>query len=768
MRKFLVWALIGARIFFPVSACAATSDETVLAISINGEQVSIGSVVLRERDDTYALAIEDVREWRLRLPVHTPEQYQGHAYIPLRSIPAISVHLDAKLRRLELRIPVKYLQMTRINELQPAVIVPERGSGAFLNYDVREQTFGGQPVLLNGVFDAAATLGNGILDTSYIGNAGNEVTGLRRISSSWQQDDIARHTTLRLGDAASNAGALVVGEPFFGVQFVSNFSTAPGMLRSPRPSVSGATDTPASADVYVDGRLVVREDLPGGPFQIENIPAAGDAGNVQVVIKDASGHEQVISTPYYESGTLLKSGLTTFSWGAGFEGINDGSGGKQYGAPLAEFFEQHGFNDHFTGEFDGMATRDGRALSSGGAWLIPRVGSIDLALSAASGTGVGGSRFDYEYLSRRLRFGFGVSSLQQSNTSILTPGISAPLSITRQAQLHLSYQTSARSSVSLTISDQNQNTMQDASITSNASRTLQAGYSAAMGKAHLNFTLLKSTGSIATNAFTLSVFAPLGIRQRATVTAGAQDGRDVSTIVIAADPVFNSEHDEPGYMLTLGPSDAALQLTDWTKAADFQGGFSRIDDIDASQFEVSGSIASVDHHFFTSRSILQSYGVAEVPDHPHVRVYSDGQYVGSTDKDGDVLLPNLQAYQNNVVSLESKDFPVTANVASFQKNTVPYYRSPVTVRFPVHSDGGVVVHVKLADGSYLPAGSTLSADGFSWPVLDQGSAYLEGVHPGPLTLTGEGEDTHCHASLVIPKNLSDIPDIGAVVCSASD
>lgn len=768
MRKLSAWGAIALLLSSPLPAAAASSEETVLAVALNGEQVSIGSVMLHESDDTYALAVEDAQLWRLLLPTQIREQYKGNSYIPLRALPAISVHFNEQLQRLELRIPAKYFLTTKIDEMQPSNIpAPERGKGAFLNYDLHGQTISGTPALVNGVFDADTTLGEGVLDTSYVGNVGQNLTSLRRIASSWQEDDLARQTTLRLGDASSNSGALIVGQPFFGVQLLRNFFATPGMTLNPRPSVAGSTDTPSTADVYVDGRLVVRQDLPSGPFQIENIPTSGDAGNVQVIVKNAAGQEQVISTPYYGPATMLKSGLTTFSWGAGLESRLNSSGSQQYGGPITEFFDQHGFSDRFTGELDGTLARDGHALSGGGVWLVPRVGTLDLALSSASGTGIGGGRFDYEYLSHGLRFGFGASTLQQNTTLILTPGISTPSSITRQEQAHLSYPTSTHSSLSLTLSDQTQNTTQNGILTNSPSRTLQGGYSTALGKTQLNCLLFRTSGSVATTAFTVSAMIPLDFRHRAIVTTGAQSGQsgqNQSNIMLTADPVLTGDHHELGYSATLGPNEAVLQLTDWTKSMDLQGGFSSINGIDESQLDARGSLSLLDHHLFASRSILQSYGLAEVPDHPNVRVYSDGQYVGATDAHGEVLLPNLQAYQNNRISLETKDFPVTANLEASTLDAVPYYRSPVIVRFPVREDGGVVVHLKLPNGEYLPAGATLSEGAFSWPVLDQGSAYLDGVHPGSLTLAAEAGETSCRATIIIPKNVTEIPDIGTATC----
>jgi hypothetical protein len=41
---------------------------------------------------------------------------------------------------------------------------------------------------------------------------------------------------------------------------------------------------------------------------------------------------------------------------------------------------------------------------------------------------------------------------------------------------------------------------------------------------------------------------------------------------------------------------------------------------------------------------------------------------------------------------------------------------------------------------------------------------LEGVHPGSLTLSAEAGETQCLVSVTIPKNVTDIPDIGETVC----
>jgi outer membrane usher protein len=640
-------------------------------------------------------------------------------------------------------------------------VTPVRKSGAFLDYDLRTQGAAAQPLFGSGVFDLGANAGRGVLETSFLGGMGSESGGLRRVSTSWQEDDIARRVSLRLGDAGKSGGALVSGEPFFGLQLLSNFSVAPGMTLTSRPSFAGAADRPGEADVYVDGRLVVREDLPIGPFQIDDIPAAGDVGTMQVIVKDASGREQVLSAPYFGSPSLLRPGITQFALGAGVATTQNATGAPEYEHAVFEGFDQHGFTSRFTGELDAQYLRGASALSGGGLWLLPRVGTFDLALSAGSGSQAGGVRFDYEYLGRGLRFGYEMSSLQQNlqNAGILvTSGVEAPPTLTRTSQVHMSFPLSSTSSLAFSVSNQNAGP-------ASAVRLLNASFGRSFGRSQLNLSFFRTGGTLTSTAVTLNLLVPLDGRRRVSQTLSTQSGAaPAESVTLSADPQLDAAHDTLGYTLTLGNGDDAAQFAYANTEVDANLGFSRAAGQDAAQFEARGSVAEIDHRLFLSRDIAQSYGMAEVPGYPHVHVYANSQFAGVTDARGAVLLPNLQAYQKNVITVEGKDSPVTANVEAFSRTAVPYYRSPVTVRFPVRGNGGALVHVKMSDGTYLPAGATLHGSDHAWIVADQGEAYLDGVEPGPLRLKAEADDLRCEVSLLIPKDVANIPDLGDAVC----
>jgi outer membrane usher protein len=563
---------------------------------------------------------------------------------------------------------------------------------------------------------------------------------------------------LRIGDAAGDPGALIPEPPLLGVQLLSNFSTAPGVVLSQRPSVSGALDSPATANVYVDGRLVLQQNLPTGPFSIDNVPVVGDVGHLQVITKDASGHEQVItSSSYYGSSSLLRKGIGEFSLGAGLEGVPTGFG-MTYAGPIAQAFEKRGLTDRFTGEFNAQLAQSGSSVSAGGLWLVPGVGTLDAALTAGAAAG---KRLDYEYTSAHgFGFGIGESSLLQETPILLSPGLAgllAPLSISRSSQMHVTVPTSSRGALSFSVANQ--------SAAGTQTRTLMANYLASLPhRMQLQLSLFKTSGSLSLTSATAQLSIPLDARRQATLMAGQQGGSNIADLTYTSQAVFDGAKSEPGYSLTMGSSDLAAQLSYTRRAMDFNAGFSKVSGVDYYQLEAQGSLASLDRHLLASRSIEQAYGVAIVPGYPNVRVYANGRFEGRTNARGEVLLPDLQAYQRNVVSLEAKDVPVTANIDSLSETVVPYYHTPVTVRFPVRGDGGVLIHVRMLGGSFLPSGAVLSAGNASWTVADEGEAYLDGVMEGPLHMEASGGDIHCTVFITVPKDKSSIPDLGEFVC----
>ena len=127
-----------------------------------------------------------------------------------------------------------------------------------------------------------------------------------RLDTTWSRDMPERLATLQIGDAITQAGSWGHAVRFAGVKFGTNFLTQPTLITTPLLTASGSAVVPSTVDVFVNGRQVASEAVPPGPFTLDRLPAITGAGEMQVVVTDALGRQQVLTQPYYSGNRLLR------------------------------------------------------------------------------------------------------------------------------------------------------------------------------------------------------------------------------------------------------------------------------------------------------------------------------------------------------------------------------------------------------------------------------------------------------------------------------
>lgn len=109
---------------------------------------------------------------------------------------------------------------------------------------------------------------------------------------------------------------------------------------------------------------------------------------------------------------------------------------------------------------------------------------------------------------------------------------------------------------------------------------------------------------------------------------------------------------------------------------------------------------------------MVSTNVAGVP------IKVQNTYVGTTDSAGKIFIPNLLAYQNNLVAIDSAMLPANQRVIASRQTVVPYEKAGSKVAFDVQTIKAWTVTLKKADGSIMPMGaSVLSAAGLPLTVV---------------------------------------------------
>ncbi|MBV8368917.1 MAG: fimbrial biogenesis outer membrane usher protein [Candidatus Eremiobacteraeota bacterium] len=749
---FVLAACVGQRV-----AAAPEFEQRVFAVVINGEPVSSGSVVLQAGDGSILVAGDDLKRWRVKLDARVPRTaLDGRAYFSLRDFPGVTARVDESRQILDLRVPAGLFEPTTLGFGRPGERRFDRSPGAFMNYWFSDTHFAGT-AFEQGIFELGASGARGGVLTSTVGwRPSSFGAGWQRLNTTWERDFAEARKTLRIGDGISSPGRLGGTVSFGGIQVASDFAVDQEFQVSPALAIRGVTPSSSLVDVLVNNVPAVNaQPVPAGPFLLNTPPLGIDGqGQVRVIVRDALGAEHVVVEPFYQSRYLLRPGVDEYSYEAGFM-RGAGSALSSYGKPMASGTLRHGVTDNFTAEGHLEAT-SGLALGELTADVtFPRFGLVSAGLATSftpAGTGLR-ALLGYEF---RAFNGMALAAnVTAASPQFKTIGFDARASgVTEQFAVTLPVRTLAASFGFLATHPTQGPAVSYATV----------GLSGRLGSGTLNLSTTQGlSGTPAAYFFTY--ITHIGRNTLSTRTSNSAGiGRTSMDYATALPPSG------------LG-SAVDLSLNRDSGGQPFVGGsylleaaplhFDTFIDRDLVLSNLRGAFALVGGKAFATRDIPTSYGLAIVPGYPNVRVYVNGLEAGRTDKDGKVALPFLVPYAVNRISLDQRDLPISANIDHFEETLVPYFRSAAIVRFATGRAGGVIVRLRLADGSALPAGSlVMSRDGSqTYPVGDDGLTYLSAVAEGTSAYKAVvGGDGKCEFTVDVPHDASAIPDLGSVVC----
>lgn len=147
------------------------------------------------------------------------------------------------------------------------------------------------------------------------------------------------------------------------------------------------------------------------------------------------------------------------------------------------------------------------------------------------------------------------------------------------------------------------------------------------------------------------------------------------------------------------------------------------------RFSTAGGIGMIDGDAFASRPLTQSFASVKVGDYPNVRVYADNQLIGRTGENGRLIVPRLRPFDRNKLRIDLADLPLDAEVSADETTVRPYNRHGVEVNFAVKPARAAIIRLLLADGTPLPAGSSvrLASQPTEFISAPGGEVYLTGL-----------------------------------------
>jgi outer membrane usher protein len=759
LALLLLWVLAASD---SVASAARVFQEKLLQVDVNQQQLNETVLMLEGESGELYMASRDLQRWRLLVPANGDAvDYQQEKYYPLCLLTSVSQDYDQAAQTLKIVFsPEAFTPTTRTSQVAILPLPVKPVPGGFLNYEVfagdspESKQRSGQFEL--GYFNA---WGVGVASV-FVDQLASHPKPMR-LDTTWSRDFPERLQTLRLGDTISAPGGWGRTVRFGGIQFGSNFSTQPGFTTFTPQSAAGMAVLPSTVDVFIDNALVSRQNVPPGPFSIGNLPVVTGSGQVQLVVRDLFGREQLVNQAFYASQVLLRKGLSSFSVEIGRIRENFGVSSADYGSWLATGTWRMGVTDRLTGEVHGEALAGQTTWGLGADYLVPQLGTLSSYL-ARSQSQVGAGSLALIGIDRMTSsWSFGART-QRTSRGFVQLGLSEPAAMpTRVSSANLSYVMGRRGTLGVAYVSEKSHQTDDVQIAS-VSYGVGVGQAATLSVAVLaNLSGEKDLRLFAMLSIPLSASLSLGASAQASRSSSGNGRGDFSATVQRNLP----SGDGYGYRLQSrnGGTEASLSLQNrlgtYTLDAAQNVGVTSI------QLSATGGIAVLGGDIFMSRRIDQSFAVARVPGYADVRVLADNQAAGRTDAKGNALIPRLRAYDSNVISIDQRDLPMDAEIGALSVRAVPYFRSGVDVRFPIKRTQGATLTVLLEDGHPLPTGAVVRVIGQATDALlgSDGQVYVVNLE-SDNRVRAAWQGKHCEFDVAFAPGADPLPDLGNFTC----
>ncbi len=127
--------------------------------------------------------------------------------------------------------------------------------------------------------------------------------------------------------------------------------------------------------------------------------------------------------------------------------------------------------------------------------------------------------------------------------------------------------------------------------------------------------------------------------------------------------------------------------------------------------DLRGALAYADGGWHPSRQILDGFALVRVPGLADSPVLVNGVPVGRTGPDGDFVVTPLFAYSGSRISIGTDELPLELSVEPTEQRLAAGPRAGAVARFRVLREEGMLLVVRLPDGSPLAAGASIRPEG---------------------------------------------------------
>lgn len=761
-------------LFWLLATPALARQELVVDLYLNTQHKGQYFGFLDDNGREFLLSEEDLNELGLtngrnRILI------DSCAYIPLSSLqPKVNWDFREKEIALYLTAVPELFGKTRI-DLQrsaPDDLVMLNGNSAFLNYSLNlqaDEEWGYENLSLP--FEIGVRWLDLLFFTNwtYLDTDGQDE--LTRSFSYAIKDDTRHLRRYTFGDFNAYSGELGGGSAMAGIRLTKNFGLDPYFIRSPGVDLQLQLQTPADVEIWRNGSLIETRQLGPGEFEFLNLPTETGAGEAEVIIRDAFGRERRISQRFYYSATQLKEGLHEYNYGLGVQRENLGSENFSYNKPALTFQHRYGFSRRFTAGIRGELAEK---LYNGGVSAVyssPRWGAFSLtgALSENDAWSGHAAAFGYSFSTQKRFSGnlsYRLKSKRYSNLSLDTEDDRARSELLATASLSLHPYGSLRCSYSRI----------DNYVGDDSERVTLSYNKQLTRKLNMNLSATKNYAASDDQEIFLSLNYRFGGNITAYSSYTRNEDQQSSVLTLRRTPEnqrgtdirLQTQHSKPDQGKSSNRHEA--ELTYYSRYGDISSRVLASDDSENYRFRVTGGLGLINHSMHLGRRIYDGFAVVKVGDIEGVEVSSSNRPIGTTDKQGEIMVTGLLSNYSNKLSFKGDDLPLEYRYNTTAKNISVPYRGGAFVTFDISRFQSIIGRLYVKE-----QGKSQAAEFWELKVERPGGAmtslvgrggdfYLESLNPGNYPVTLRDGNKQCHLNLKVPQSDETLLDLGELIC----
>ena len=649
-----------------------------------------------------------------------------------------------------------------------AVIKPATVSGyvnmrAAAGYDHGGTSANGpEPLRVN--FDGAVNLKGWVLEGQADYMSGDDVQSAMK-QPLWTRgnvrlvhDDVPNMLRYAAGDLSYPVTGFQGFQSMAGLSVARNFNLQPYTVFRPTGQSSILLTSPSQVEVFINGNRDRTLQLPAGNYSLSDFPVVDGVNDVHLLITDAAGRVEEHTLSIFTSDNLLRKGVQAFSYNLGLTSsvVNNRI---TYGHDLLfSGFSRYGVTDTLTVGANAQASAVQQMV--GGTSIVQgRLGNVQLDLAASHdrdfGTGTAG-RVQYSFVDPRARtFDLALSwrdpyfnALGQRGRALERYTVSA-----RYGQKIFSDIQAAFGARLLT----------QRSLAAGGRGTSQWAYSASLNK-YLSPSLSMSANFGSSSSDHLNFFVSLAWIPGRNHSGGQQSvnaSYDSSSQTARGDWSWSSgrrDHSLDAQVSLIqrrGQNyglDADADYTDYRYEASVQ----HVTGWDGAAFDqarLATAVVFADGRFALSRPVANSFALIYPHDdlkghdigiNPSSLNEHDVTFEARADRWGAAVLPDMDAYYDRPVIIDTRHIPAGFDVGNSQVVLAPTYKSGVVVKVGSGADAYARGRITAADGTpaALLGGEVTGTDGYDQQVFTDrnGVFYVYGLARGTYHLNLLGHD----------------------------